>query len=55
MAELQIPRTLSIPEKHARILRGPHQWALDLTNKCNFIKMLFNMPLMLSHVFVRWE
>jgi len=36
MAELQIPKALSISEKHARILRGPHQWALDLTNKCNF-------------------
>lgn len=36
MSELQIPRTLSIPEKHARILKGPHQWAFDLTNKCNF-------------------
>lgn len=36
MAEVQIPQTSNIPIKHAKILKGPHQWAFDLTNKCNF-------------------
>ncbi|MDI6735800.1 MAG: radical SAM protein [bacterium] len=36
MAEFQLSKISNIPLKHARILRGPHQWAFDLTNKCNF-------------------
>lgn len=34
--EIGIPNESSIPMKHARILRGPYQMSLDITNKCNF-------------------
>ncbi len=36
MADFKYLKASNIPLKHARILRGPHQWAFDLTNKCNF-------------------
>ncbi|MEW6482827.1 MAG: 4Fe-4S cluster-binding domain-containing protein [bacterium] len=36
MAEIKLPQASSISVKHGRILRGPHQFAFDLTNRCNF-------------------
>jgi MoaA/NifB/PqqE/SkfB family radical SAM enzyme len=36
MAELKLPTTSNIPLKHARVLKGPHQMAYDITNRCNF-------------------
>jgi len=36
MTETKISETPSIGIKHAKILRGPHQIAFDLTYKCNF-------------------
>lgn len=31
-----IPEMSVIPLKHARVLRGPHQVAFDITNRCNY-------------------
>jgi len=36
MAEVNIPVVSNIPLKHARVLRGPHQMAFDITNRCNY-------------------
>jgi len=36
MVEKQIFESGSVPLKHAKILRGPYQMAIDVTNKCNF-------------------
>jgi len=36
MTQNQDITTLSVQEKHGRILRGPLQVAFDLTNRCNF-------------------
>jgi len=36
MVELQIPEGTKIPLKHARILKGPYQIAMDITNRCNY-------------------
>lgn len=36
MAEVEFPIVSQIPLKHARVLRGPHQMAFDITNRCNY-------------------
>jgi Fe-coproporphyrin III synthase len=36
LTELGIPNDSRIPLKHAKVLRGPFQMSLDITNRCNF-------------------
>jgi MoaA/NifB/PqqE/SkfB family radical SAM enzyme len=36
MNEVKIPEASKIPLKYARLLKGPHQIAFDITDKCNF-------------------
>ncbi len=36
LTELGIPDDPRIPLKHAKVLRGPFQMSLDITNRCNF-------------------
>ena len=36
MVEKQMAESGNLPLKHAKILRGPYQMAIDVTNKCNF-------------------
>lgn len=36
MVESKIPEGARIPLKHARILKGPYQIAMDITNRCNY-------------------
>jgi MoaA/NifB/PqqE/SkfB family radical SAM enzyme len=36
LTELGIPSDSTIPLKHAKVLRGPFQMSLDITNRCNF-------------------
>lgn len=36
MAKVEFLIESQIPLKHARVLRGPHQMAFDITNRCNY-------------------
>lgn len=36
LTEVGIPGDSAIPLKHAKVLRGPFQMSLDITNRCNF-------------------